>query len=529
MLGTQVVSDLKLETLSDHVPLKTSWGKSEFQRGILNLSADAHTLKRRQLPLLALKTNPSVCSSIAETLASVAPNTAAIDDAVGTQDQRISESVLQVLWKSSHVGAVLNTSPLAMNLLIGWRTLIIPFFAVIAPLIAVVVPFFLLPYMNPGLRLTTDDYLAHVRNVLRQQITIPSFLRSKRPDDIVGFLLESAFIALTIGMFMSGIWSQIANALHLRTIWFDLESRGGAIQHLYCSAGSVLKALESLPEKAAKGCSELIQQGLTAYKGCAELEGLSGVATFGSVWNNPAPLQGLKTWMAELDCFTAIAQLEDICFPVIVRDSPVHLNLTGVYHPAVPSCISNNLQTLASTHILLTGPNRGGKSTYCQSVGLAVVCAQSWGFAWAQSMSWTPFDSVLTALESSGTLGSLSTFESEIEFAKSVLAFSGPKSFVMMDEIFHSTNAADGLAASQVFLSQLYAKSGIVSIVSTHYKDLAETYKNQAMPLCMEACEKEDKTLAYTYKVISGISDKSSVMEILKERGLYKPGAGAVN
>ena len=555
MLGTQVVSDLKLATLSDHVPLKTTWGHSEFQTGILNLSADALTLKRRQLPLLALKANPAVCLSIAETLASVAPNTATIDDAVGQKDDkkptlpvsgdhppqtegplrddRISESVLQVLWKSSHIGAVLNTSPLAMNLLIGWRTLIIPFFAVIAPLIAVVVPFFLLPYMNPGLILTTDDYLAHVRNVLRQQITIPSFLRSKRPDDIVGFLLESAFIALTIGMFMSGIWSQIANALHLRTIWFDLEVRGDAIQHLYRSTDSILKALESLPDKAAKGCSELIQKGRAAHLACSELESLSGVATFGSVWNNPVPLQGLKTWIAELDCLTAIAQLEGICFPVILRDSPVHLRLIGVHHPAVPGCIPNNLQTLASTHTLLTGPNRGGKSTYCQSVGLAVVCAQSWGFAWAESMSWTPFDSVLTALESSGTLGSLSTFESEIEFAKSVLAFSGverekgcrTKSFVMMDEIFHSTNAADGFAASQVFLSQLYAKSGIVSIVSTHYKDLADTYKNQAMPLCMEATEQSDKTLSYSYKVIPGISDKSSVMEILKERGLYKPGA----
>jgi DNA mismatch repair ATPase MutS len=100
----------------------------------------------------------------------------------------------------------------------------------------------------------------------------------------------------------------------------------------------------------------------------------------------------------------------------------------------------------------------------------------------------------------------------------------------MMDEIFHSTNAADGLAASQVFLSRLYAKSGIVSIVSTHYKDLAETYKNQAMPLCMEATEQSDKTLTYSYKVVPGISDKSSVMEILKERGLYEPGTdGAVN
>jgi DNA mismatch repair ATPase MutS len=137
-------------------------------------------------------------------------------------------------------------------------------------------------------------------------------------------------------------------------------------------------------------------------------------------------------------------------------------------------------------------------------------------------MSWTPFASLSTALESAGVLGSLSTFEAEIEFAKSVLAPADGPRFVMMDEIFHSTNATDGLAASQVFLTQLYQTSDILSIVSTHYKDLADTYKESATPLCMEATEKEDKTLAYTYKVVAGTSDKSSVMEILKERGLCR-------
>jgi hypothetical protein len=382
--------------------------------------------------------------------------------------------------------------------------------------------------------LTTDDYLLHVRNVLRQQITIPSFLRSKRPDDVLGFLLESVFIALTIGMFMSGIWSQITNALHLRAIWFDLEERGHAIQQTYRGAQSVLVLLESLPEKARKGCAPLIEDGRAAILGCSAMDSLDDLTTFGFIWNNPEPLKILKSWIARVDCLSAIASLENICFPVILTTgSPsdkVHLDIRGVYHPGVPGCISNDFHTQAFNNIILTGPNRGGKSTYCRSVGLAVICAQTWGFSWAESMSWTPFTSVLTALEASGTLGSLSTFEAEIEFAKSVLSIETGATFVMMDEIFHSTNATDGLAASQVFLSQLYTKSGIVSIISTHYKDLAEMYKQQATLLCMEASERDDKTLDYTYKVMAGVSDKSSVMEILKERGLCKtPGAEETN
>jgi DNA mismatch repair ATPase MutS len=92
----------------------------------------------------------------------------------------------------------------------------------------------------------------------------------------------------------------------------------------------------------------------------------------------------------------------------------------------------------------------------------------------------------------------------------------------MMDEIFHSTNAGDGLEASRVFMKQLYAKTGIISIISTHYKDLAESFGDMAAAIQMEATvgSGEHANLVYSYKVSPGISDKSSVMEILRERGL---------
>jgi DNA mismatch repair ATPase MutS len=94
--------------------------------------------------------------------------------------------------------------------------------------------------------------------------------------------------------------------------------------------------------------------------------------------------------------------------------------------------------------------------------------------------------------------------------------------FVMMDEIFHSTNAMDGQSASHVFLEQLYKLSGITSVVSTHYIQLASDFK-EATALKLVTNDKEDTTLEYTYRVAPGVSNKSSVMEILRERGLLAP------
>ena len=65
-------------------------------------------------------------------------------------------------------------------------------------------------------------------------------------------------------------------------------------------------------------------------------------------------------------------------------------------------------------HAILTGPNRGGKSTICKAIGLSIVCAQSWGFAFASKANLTPFARIETALSPADTVGRLSLFETEI-------------------------------------------------------------------------------------------------------------------
>jgi hypothetical protein len=76
------------------------------------------------------------------------------------------------------------------------------------------------------------------------------------------------------------------------------------------------------------------------------------------------------------------------------------------------------------------------------------------------------------------------------------------------------------LAASRVFLSQLFGLPDVTSLISTHYKELPVQYGETASAWAMEAMERADGLLDYTYKKVEGVSDKSSVMEILRERGL---------
>jgi DNA mismatch repair protein MSH6 len=233
---------------------------------------------------------------------------------------------------------------------------------------------------------------------------------------------------------------------------------------------------------------------------------------------------------------TAVGTRKRICFPTLSETS---LEITDIYHPGLEAGrrIYNSImigEQDCRKHVLLTGPNRGGKSTLLKSLGAAVLMSQTLGVVFARKARMPVFGSIVTALNPTDTLGALSLFEAEIEFAKDVkatIATSTQPVFLMMDEIFHGTNAHDGVEASQVFLDQLYSAGGatVFSVVSTHYMDLPNRYgEKHTQNLCMDArVDPEDSDrLIYSYRLIPGVNQYSSVREILRERGLLDPGCG---
>ena len=513
MLGDQVHTDLEVESLGNCIPFQTSWGRQRFQDGLLQCTDDKKQIKRKQLHLLALSTESTARGSIQASIAGI--QTKVVDECLEPKDSRIQELVHQVLWKPESFGAFLNSNPAVLNVLISWKTIVLLTIKSSLYYTGFVVPYFIQKYIHQDNSLTSSMYLEHIRSVIRKQITIPTFLRSRHPEDRIGFLFESLFIGLTLAMFISSLWNQIHASLHLRRIWFDIEDRGREIHRTQMVGKSLMEILKSLPLKKQRALRSVIEEGEHALDTCRT--GYDNVSTFGSVWNKKEGMQKLRSWIGYVDVITSIASLPKICYPIVSNE--VCLQLRNVRHPAISVCVPNNFSS--SAHTIVTGPNRGGKSTFCKTVGLAILTAQSWGFAWAEKMIWSPFSKICTVLEPCGKLGIQSTFEAEIEFAKSVLAEKGKPMFVMMDEIFHSTNAKDGFAASKVFLDQLYANKDTISIISTHYTELASHF-TQASTKMLLTNTTENGMLSYTYSLVDGISDKSSVMEILKERGLLQ-------
>jgi hypothetical protein len=519
MLGKHVASDLELKTIT--VPTQLSWGDKQFQDTLHAPTSDIAQLKRRQLTLFALrhKDATDVCRTIRDHISNLQSATAVVDELEAPLDPRIQESIEQIYWSTTSFGAKLNDKPPVVSTLVFWKTLVLPTLAVVVPLLALIVPFFLIRYLH-DVELSASDYIEHMRKTVLKQITVPDILRAKHDGDIVGKLLETGFLGLTAVTYISGIWSQVTAARHLRTIALGLRDKGDAIAALLGGFVGILDSLQTLPDRLKAALRPFLLRGEKIRADIAEIPADGGYRTYGYLWNQRTALGDLKAWIGELDAMLGIVGIAEICFPKYQGG----LVIEDVYHPSLATSadatrITNIVSWDKRRHAILTGPNRGGKSTLCRAIGVSLLCAQSWGFAFASRMTLTPFECIETALHPADTLGEMSLFEAEIEFAKTVLAKKG-RMFVMMDEIFHSTNARDGLAASQVFLKQLYCTRSATSLISTHYKELPTEFGGDVLAWAMEAKEGSDGWLEYTYKKMDGISDKSSVMEILRERGL---------
>jgi DNA mismatch repair ATPase MutS len=175
-------------------------------------------------------------------------------------------------------------------------------------------------------------------------------------------------------------------------------------------------------------------------------------------------------------------------------------------------------------HVICTGPNRGGKSTFLRSVLTNLVLAHTWGVSFSSRCVLTPVEWVISSLRLEDRPGQASLFEREVSVAGEIvnrINAGSTRGWVVIDELFHTTNPPDAATASQIFLRQLWSSNLTTSIVSTHLFSHAEEAPENVQRLCVDSSLDElTGKIDYKYKVIQGINTMSSVEELLIESGV---------
>jgi hypothetical protein len=253
---------------------------------------------------------------------------------------------------------------------------------------------------------------------------------------------------------------------------------------------------------------------IAALEGIGHLDALMGTATF------------IRTQTTDdAPCCFATYELD--------ANTP-QLSFDGFWNPFIRAhdVVTNSI-TLgskgASSNMLLTGPNAGGKSTVLKSVIINTLLAQTLGVAMAKRARITPFSSINTYLNivDDITAGN-SHYKAEVLRAQSLinsvtsLDSDNKYSLTICDEIFSGTNPAEGAAGAYAVASHLGEQPHSIMLLATHYpllttleREQPETFTNYNVSVT----KYDDGTLEYPFTLSKGISNQNIAINILELEG----------
>jgi len=210
----------------------------------------------------------------------------------------------------------------------------------------------------------------------------------------------------------------------------------------------------------------------------------------------------------------------------VSNDKPI-IEIKNIWHPFL-----NNNNTVKNTvdvsnNILITGPNAAGKSTFIKSVIVNIIMSQTIGISSSEKFKITPFHLIETYLHIPDSKGSSSLFEAEMIRSKTYIEKiknmdENKFSFIVLDEIFSSTNYVEGFSGAYAILKKISSFSNTLSITTTHYTDLEvleKDTKGKIINYKFEVDYDNNKEIKFNYILKRGMSRQYIALDLLKKNG----------
>lgn len=139
------------------------------------------------------------------------------------------------------------------------------------------------------------------------------------------------------------------------------------------------------------------------------------------------------------------------------------------------------LDTVKQQVMMITGPNRAGKSALLRQTALIVLLAQVGCFVPAESARIGLVDKIFTRVGASDNISlGESTFMVEMTEASNILNNVSGRSLVLFDELGRGTSTYDGISIAWAIVEYLHEhpKARARTLFATHYHELNEMEKN---------------------------------------------------
>ncbi len=453
-------------------------------------------LEERAKDVLRLRDDPELCAYAMETLASLKESESILRAHTPSETSKTAEG--QIFFQGEHT-KVLNTIPYMIAVMVFMKIWIAPLLALMTPLLLAVMPYVIMTTIM-DMNITWDIYTSMMKHML---LGIQNG-ESWKPKHYV----QALWTAISIGQ---GIVTPFITAYHTSNLDQTIVARGQAAIQMQLKCQDLLNRLRAI------GCLQTNHLMVPDVP----MEPRQAAA-----WMDSEPL-GVQTLWRLTGRLTVLCTLAaDQSWNPVQWTTNEALCLTDLSDLAIPKMRAVQSSLSLRGHSLLTGPNRGGKSSCLRAILQQVILGQTFGLTKGVRGSWKPYGQVFTRLKSRDHAGKESLFEMEVRMASTIIKTiqsNRKHSLVLIDELFHSTNPPDAEISARLFLQQLWKFSYAKSIISTHIFSLCEgiqqTTESGIQLLCCPA-EESSAGIRYSYSLQSGICKVSSVREVLQENGL---------
>ncbi|NWK83973.1 AAA family ATPase [Staphylococcus sp. GSSP0090] len=221
-------------------------------------------------------------------------------------------------------------------------------------------------------------------------------------------------------------------------------------------------------------------------------------------------------YVASIDNHYAVALWQETLDEYTLPEQTQHDTITfeNLTHPLITDAVPNSLSI--NQHILLTGSNASGKSTFMKAVALNIVLSQTIHTATAHNFIYKPGLVYTSMVNQDDILSGDSYFMSEVKSIKRLFDIQSTKKiYVFIDEIFKGTNTTERIAASESVLTYLNHLQSFRVIAATHDIELStlleDDYSNYHFNESIS-----DNEISFDFKIKSGKADTRNAIELLR-------------
>ena len=540
----------------------TFMGRSKLKRVLENPSYDIKTLRMKQRLVKTLKSS-SRYTEVLEYLEKLREHEKSVLWLL-REKTREEQHIIDSLYFKNRFLKNLNNNESVMNIYNFFRIIFSPVYGLLSPLMFMLVPFIYLRLFT-GIRIPFSTYLKLFRLTLFGGIPDPidmirttqNAYNSRNPEMIRNLLGNAR--ARTGGIKVSKLASMLFSlVLYIQNVINSFEISGrtretvdsihvrlsGCAKYI-ATATKLIEITDNILENKETNIENPFpilsnpvfkeEPSLMSNKG-------SILVSFKEVEENSKKFNNILEKVGEIDNIVNTIKLlnsneanvnngSQYSFAEYVVDNTPKLIAKEIWHP----CLDREKVVLNSVNLgnpnpnmVITGPNAGGKSTFIKSITINVLLSQTLGITAASEFRITPFSLINTYLNIPDVKGKESLFEAEMHRAREHLLKLEdlPKnqySFLIMDEIFSSTNPEEGISGGYAICEMLGKYANSISIITTHFTKLTDLEKTSNFS-CYKIPINRDNNgdIEYTYKLEPGVSDQFIALELLGKKGFDK-------